>query len=320
MLKKVDGVGAASVFQGDPRQTETGMDAWYQRFLFESGPAKARPHLYGADAGLCARRNVLLEHNVWMASEKSPTTAAYMAIGVALEDMLAKGLRRNDRLVTTQFKLPKMDEVYISGYVDLIIFDSEDKLAIVEVKTCGKLPEEASPVHLAQVQTYAAVTGIKRAWLTYISRNVRDEFGTKLAMRTFAVDVSDATLLSRLQTAAMSRLAGNIAKLPPVPAHFRKHTECHYCEFRDAFCWRSRPGLGADDPQPPLELLDTKAMMLLDIDSMELAKSMFSNTEVRYREVLETLLFSSKIHLLDNSITDRLVDLIRIEGELLIAV
>lgn len=289
MLKRVEGAGEAVLFRGDPRLPETDMDAWYNILLTQTSPAKARPWLYGADAGLCARRNVLLEHNTWIAGEKSPATNAYMVIGVSLEGMLVEALKRAGRLVATQLKLPAMDEVYVSGYIDILHFDSEDKLAITEVKTCGKLPEEPNPVHLAQVQFYAAATGIYRAWLTYISRNVRSDFGTKLSMRTFAVDCSELALHNRLLTAAISRLASDVHKLPPVPAHFRKHTECHYCEFRDAFCWRSRPGLGADEPQPPLPLLSPVELIGLEQKAKALAASMASNAEVRLRLLLAQL-------------------------------
>jgi hypothetical protein len=289
MLRKVEGVGEAHIVRGDPRLPVTDMDAWYQAFLTENYPAKARPHIYGADAGLCARRNVLLEHNVWISGSKTAASNAYMTIGIAMENMLAHGLRKGGRLVATQVKLPAMPEVYVSGYIDLIIFDAFDELSIIEVKTCGKLPLEIKPVHLAQVQFYAAASGIPKAWVTYISREVRSEFGANLAMRTFAVPLEEEVLRSRLQTAAMSKLASAQHKLPPVPAHFRKHTECHYCEFRDAYCWRSRPGLGGDEPQPPLPALTPLEMIELELRSIALADSMLYAMPERYGELLAQL-------------------------------
>jgi PD-(D/E)XK nuclease superfamily len=290
MLKKIETHGGAAIYKGDPRLPETNMDKWFGLLLTENYPAKARPHLYGSDAGLCARRNVLLEHNVWMAGEKTATSAAYMAIGVGLEDMLAKALERNGRLVAKQLKLPLMPEVHVSGYADLVIFDSEDELALVEVKSCGKLPTEPRPTHLAQIQFYAAATGLHRAWLTYISRNVRSEYGANLDMRSFPIDCSEKALRSRLATAAQSRLAADAAKLPPVPAHFRKHEECHYCEFRDAFCWQARPGLGGGSPQPPLIELSPKEMVELERESLKLSESMWYGSEERLKRLLESLL------------------------------
>jgi hypothetical protein len=285
------------------------MDKWYGKLLTQTYPAKARPHLYGSDAGLCARRNVLLEHNTWIAGEKTATSNAYMSIGVALEEMLGEAIAKKGRLVAKQLRLPIMPEVFVSGYADLVIFDSEEKLALVEVKSCGQLPVEAKPTHLAQVQFYAAATGLHRAWITYISRNVRSEFGSQLAIRTFAADCSEAALRPRLATAALSKLASERHSLPPVPAAFRKHTECHYCEFRDAYCWHARPGLGGAEPEPPLPLLSPLEMIELERGALALCDSMWGNTEVRYRELLAELAHTGKSAGLSSKYLKRLEEL-----------
>lgn len=286
-LKRIEGVGEASLFRGDPRLPDNSMDKWYNELLFERGPAKARVHFYGADAGLCARRNVLLAHNEWIASEKTPTTRAYMDIGVALEGMLVKALERGGRLVASQVALPLMQEVRVNGYIDIVIFDSEDELALVEVKTCGKLPDAISPTHLAQIQFYSAASGVDKAWVTYISRNVREEFGSGLAIRTFPVDCSSEALARRFLVAAASKLATEAKRLPPVPATFRKHTECHYCEFRDLACWRERPGLGGRLPTPPLPEMHPAEVIRLEASALPLAASMASGRPLRYIEMLK---------------------------------
>lgn len=285
-LKRVEGVGEARIYKGDTRLVQNNIDAWYQEVLREHSDASKRPYLYGADAGLCARRNVLLEHNTWIPGFKSATSAAYMAIGVGLEDMLAGALKRNNRLLAQGQRLVLMPEVKISGKIDLIVFDHDDELALVEVKTCGQLPTEPSPNYLAQIQTYAAVSGIHRCWLTYISRNVRDSFTEKLSMRTFPVDTSEAVLKGRLQTALISRKAADAGKLPPVPATFRKHTECHYCEFRDHFCWDLRPGLGGDtaDSPPDLTSYSPKDMIALTYSVQPIVEGLWNQSI--YRKLL----------------------------------
>lgn len=288
-FKRIAGVGEASLFKGDPRLPETDIDAWYQGILTEIKGASSRPYLWGSDAGLCARRNVLLEHNSWIASEKSAASAAYMAIGVALENLLAEGLHRNGKLLAQSFPLVQMPELKISGKIDLVVYDQSDELALIEVKSCGKLPTEPNPVHLAQIQTYAAVSGIQKAWLTYISRNVRDEYGPKLALRSFRVDTSPVVLISRLQTASLSRFASNAHVLPPVPAHFRKHTECHYCEFRDSFCWKPRPGLGGEEPVAPLHEIDPHELIVLDERAKSLATQLYNNYLYRKMQSIQEL-------------------------------
>ena len=298
-FKKVDGYGEAAIFRGDPRHKETDIDSWYQGILREESSATKRPYLYGSDAGLCARRNVLLEHNSWLPSSKSPATAAYMAIGVGLEDMLAAALKRNEKLLVQSLRLIEMPEVKISGKIDLVVFDHEDKLSLIEVKTCGELPPEPKPTHLAQIQTYAAVSGVHRCWLTYISRNVRDSFTEKLSLRSFLVDTSQEVLVSRLKTALLSRLASNERKLPPVPATFRKHTECHYCEFRDHFCWGARPGLGGNEAESPLQSYTPGEMAALDSMLTPISLRLYEESLSRQLKTLRsisTIELSAKLH------------------------
>lgn len=293
-FKKVEGVGTASIFKGDPRQQTGDIDKWLQEHLFERHTVTARPHLYGADAGLCARRNVLLAHNPGVASVVTPESNAYMSIGVALEDMLAKGLNASGRLLVQGMYIPLMPEVKIRGKIDLVIFDHKDELALVEVKSCGKLPQQPRPTHLAQIQTYAAVSGISRCWLTYISRNVQnEEWGTGLAIRTFAVDTSPDALRSRLATALLSREAIEREELTPIPAHFRKHTECHYCEFRDFFCWKPRPGLGGEKDEYPLPLMGIEELANAMARSEREADALLQAAPWRKRGFLRELLDGS---------------------------
>lgn len=285
-FETVEGAGSAVIRKGDPRIPTKDIDAWYQGILTEVSEPRRRPYLYGADAGLCARRNVLLEHNSWIPSEGNPTGAAYMAIGVGLEDMLAQGLKNKGKLLVQGMRLVEMPELKISGKIDLIIQDHEDELALVEVKTCGELPVEPRPTHLAQIQTYAAVSGIHRCWLSYISRNVRDSFGTKLAVRSFRIDTSEEQLTNRLRIAALSETASKLHKLPPVPATFRKHTECHYCEFRDHFCWGTRIGLGGDEASSPLAELSTEEHIVLDSEATAKAEHLFDSSDLRRYQTL----------------------------------
>jgi hypothetical protein len=292
-LSKVEGMGEASVFKGDPRIKVSSIDEWYQGVLTQRAPAVQRPHLYGADAGLCARRNVLLSRNSWVAGYKPATAQAYMAMGVGLEDMLAAGLHSKGRLLIQSLVLPLFPQFKISGKIDLVIFDNQDELALVEVKTCGKLPLEPKPTHLAQIQTYAAVSGITRAWLTYISRDVRVDFGEQLAIRSFFVDCSREALHGRLTTAALSHLCSEAALLPPVPAHFRKHQECHYCEFRDLFCYRLRPGLGGDEPTTPMVETTPAQLIQLTAKAEDIAQAIVQTSAPRRKAVLEKLLSGS---------------------------
>jgi hypothetical protein len=304
MQKQIDGVGTASLFKGDPRLPSSDIDTWYQGVLTHVSEPRARAHLWGADAGLCSRRNVLLEHNTWLSNTTTASSNAYMSIGVALEDMLGRSLREKNRLLAQGMYLVEIPDLKIRGKIDLIAYDHEDMLSLIEVKTCGKLPTVANPVHLAQIQTYAAVSGITRCWLTYISRNVATEpWGPGIAMRTFEVDTREEVLKGRLHTAVVSRLASDLKKLTPVPASFRKHTECHYCEFRDSHCWIPRPGLRRPaayeaeesavytEQAAPLYPLDKSPIQDLSIEE-------YANIELegnkRSKELMDNILYRKK--------------------------
>lgn len=268
-MQKVDGVGQAVIFRGDPRRAgeKSDMESWLTSLLEkgrkEDSEIRSRPHLYGSDAGFCSRRNVLLQHNVWLNSTVNSAGRGYMAIGIAFEDLLVESLKRAGRFLTGQLRGANLPGLKVSSRFDAVILDANDDLALLEVKTCGRLPDEEKPAHLAQLQTYAAQSGIRNAHLVYMSRELSPL--RSIPVRSFAVDTSDEALLKRMAIAYESGLAAEKAALPPRPATFRKHTECHYCEFRDYFCWNARPGRGGDEAQPPLpELTPAEYIILSD--------------------------------------------------------
>lgn len=308
-LKRIEGV-EAPLYRGDPRLAETEMDAWLRKQLELRGEAPtARPHLYGADAGLCARRNVLLEKNEWVDSNVNAAGTAFMAIGVALENQLAEALRRGGSLVVQGHRTVDMPELPIRGKYDLVVFDSQDELAIIEVKTCGELPTEAKPTHLAQIQMYAAISGIESCWLTYISRKIVPL--QPLQTRTFAVECGADALTQRLQIAALSRAAADLGWLPPQPPTFRKHTECHYCEFRDFFCWgkaetATRP---ATQPTSPLREATPGELVVLDTGAATLAQKLYGERGWRRRETMMGLLEAGIPVHLERRVAELLVQL-----------
>jgi CRISPR/Cas system-associated exonuclease Cas4 (RecB family) len=306
-LKTVSETGDALIRKGDPRVASSDIDTWFQTQLHNIQPAASRSHLYGSDAGLCARKNVLLEHNVWFDNEITPASAGYMAVGVALENMLAEGLRRTGRLIQQNIRIVEMPGLKIAGKIDLAISDHEGQLALVEVKSCGKLPEAPKPEHLAQIQMYCAVSGIHRAWLTYISRDIRLEFGSRLALQTFPVETGEEILTQRLATAALSRLASDSHRLPPMPPTFHKHSECHYCAFRDAFCWGERPGLGGALPTTPMALLEPIEYMELESEAIEIAKRLYSESSNRLLMTINRFLLLDEISIEHKLLLERAI-------------
>lgn len=304
---------------GDPRPGLSDFDTWLQTLLHKKGFPQGRVHLYGSDAGFCARRNVLLHHNSWVVSETTPASNAYMSIGVALEEMLMKGMKEKGVLIAWNRYLIQNPYVKVRGKMDLIFLDPNEQVTLMEVKTCGALPTEPKPTHLAQAQTYSALSGLRNVVLTYISRqvNLPGEFGPQTALRTFVVDTSEEALRSRLEVALKSDRLAKQGILPPLPAHFRKHTECHTCEFRDLFCWQERPGLAPkgvdglpiqkgklrDKSELPLPSASLDQLLHLDASIQEDLDEMVS--QLHYREV-QTLLDLTSIDDMERDVWRRL--------------
>lgn len=284
--------GASLTRGNDPRIKETGIDAWYTELLNRNRPKSGyvRPYLYGSDAGFCARRNVLLQQSDIIDSLENTAGLAFMAIGVAIENLLSEALLKGERLLGQNLYLVDMPQVKVRGKVDFYVFDHEDELALIECKSCGELPAEPKPTHLAQVTTYAAISGLDKAYLTYVSRNVR--WKQDIPVKTFVVDTSQGALFEKLRIAALSDLAADENLLPAVPAHFRKHTECHYCEFRDYFCYAQRPGQGGQMPLPPPSLTEVSGASLaaLDMKAQAVAQAMMFERPNRAVATIEGLL------------------------------
>lgn len=290
-MERVDGVGEASIFKGDPRRAgaRSDMDGWLTGIL-ERGSSKgisARPYLYGSDAGFCARRNVLLQNNTWLESTVNSAGRGYMAIGVAFEELLVQALQRQGRFLAGQLRGVELGGLKISSKFDAIILDADDNLALLEVKTCGQIPGKEKPAHLAQIQMYAAISGIRNAYLVYMSRNLTPK--RPIPLKTFQVNTEPEALLNRLQIANESLLASTIPALPPKPAAFRKHTECHYCEFRDDFCWGDRPGRSGAAPNPPLAELTPEAYIRLAARARQRAEEHLSSIDYRLLETVREL-------------------------------
>jgi hypothetical protein len=276
-------------YGNDPRVREQGIDAWYTELLNRNRPRgdRVRSALWGADAGFCPRRNILLQQTGIIDPLENTAGLAFMAIGSAIENLLSDALLKGGRLLGQNLYLVEMPELKVRGKVDFYVFDHEDELALIECKSCGELPAEPKPAHLAQVTTYAAISGLDRAYLTYVSRSVK--WKQDIPVKTFVVDTSPPALFEKLRIASLSKLGVEEGFLPPVPAHFRKHTECHYCEFRDLYCYAQRAGQGGELPLPPPILTEVSGASLVpyDMEAQVLAKAlMFGRPERRVQTIL----------------------------------
>lgn len=233
--------------------------------MHDSYDLVGRPHLYGAGASYCPRQNFLNSKAYESRAQVTPASQLYMAIGSGIEKAVVEGLTRKNRLFFTNLYIPPMTPK-VAGKIDLVYFDQDDKIAIGELKSCGNLPTKPKPVHEAQLMTYAAVAGYKRANLIYISRNVADPQGNVM-IRAFELDLSEERLLGTLERIVLSQMAIEEGWLPDIPVTLKK-SDCVYCQFAK-FCWKDEPLDVTYDILPPdvrdekRQLVEQRARQLL---------------------------------------------------------
>lgn len=287
-MSKREKLGDVVFHIGDPRETgeAESLDDVYQKCLRETQPARKREYLWGADAGVCPRKN-LFNQEFPIPFQYYPSTKGYMAFGVAIEDMLAEALRDHDRLIKQDIRLVElksslMSHLRISGKMDIIAIDHEDQVCLIECKTCGQLPTKPKQNHYTQLMTYAAVSGFNNCYLTYVSRKVSSSGARgKLDLISFPIEVTEDTMFKVFYHAALSQCCMDARKTVPVPSEFRKAHECAWCDFSD-YCWPY--------DESPIEAFERKEYDNAKHLSINTADELIKQRPERYTETLEGLL------------------------------
>lgn len=263
-------------FEIGARSRPSSKEDFFNRILADEGPIGPRPHLYGADAGYCFRKNYLLSQD-WgdETVDWSPTSQIYMGIGTGVEEAISKGLMRHDRLLFNNLYLPPMEPV-VRGKIDFLYLDENDEVNLAELKTCGNLPTEPKVNHLAQLKTYSAVSGYDRNQIIYVSRNVADPASgfKKLLIKVFPIELTREDHVETLRRICLSHLAIENDFMPSIPADFTKSRNCGYCPFYD-ICWGDR--------EVDFEELSYKAEAEFNEEAIEMAERLV--TEREYRKV-----------------------------------
>lgn len=213
--------------------TKISTDQFFVNVLSDTGTHRKRERIHGKDAAWCPRKNFLHAQEWNFSSVFDASSQLYMGIGSGIEDALAEGLRRKGRFLYSNLYVPHMNPK-VGGMIDLVYIDADDKIVIAEVKSCGNLPTEPKPEHMAQLLTYSAVAGYDIANLVYVSRNVRSNSGDVL-IRTFIADTSSDKIINVLNDIAYSGLSIERGVAPPIPATMTPR-KCIYCPFTK-FCW-----------------------------------------------------------------------------------
>lgn len=240
------------------KPSATTVESFIVNSLAQTYELKGLPHLYGAGASYCPRQNFLNSFPYEAKGSHNAASQLYMGVGNGVEEAIVEGLTRKGRLFFNNLYVPPMVPK-VGGKIDLVYLDQNDDITIGELKTCGNLPTKPKPSHEAQLRTYAAVGGYKRANLIYVSRNVADNRGEVL-IRAFELDLAEEMQVSTLGRIVMSQMAIDEGWLPEIPVTFRK-SDCVYCQFKK-FCWDDVPLEGVTYEILPKEVRDEKIALI----------------------------------------------------------
>lgn len=213
-------------------------DGHWERILERSLKSTGRParnKIYGSSAGLCERQTaglILLPKGV--TEERNAATQFYFSIGNAFEQVVERALKADGSWLASEMivKLP-VGEYEVSGRIDFVVQGDERPL-LVELKTCGKVPEKPRPYQLAQLHTYLLVTGFPSGLLWYISRSVAGWSGT-IQQRVFEVTPTEQELKVAANSIAVGAAYAAAERLPARPDRMRKY-KCGFCPLIP-HCW-----------------------------------------------------------------------------------
>lgn len=201
------------------------------------GIHRDRARLFAGDVAHCPRKAVL-HHQVDTDTkvESVASSKLYMAIGSAVHEKVTDSLYAQGLLLFKEYRIPDLG-LSLGGYVDAIVLFN-GKIRNVEIKTCGRLPNEPKLEHKHQALMYETVTGF-RSIVLYVSRSVASWDG-KVQMRALELNATPAERDQVLASAATAHYYSAAGVLPPIPSYLRSKVDCNYCPFAE-ICWGPVP-------------------------------------------------------------------------------
>lgn len=200
-------------------------------------PKHKREGIYASNSSLCQRQTAGLQLLSFSPTKTRRQASAqfYFKIGSAIEKVMERALKKSGKLIGSEVYVQStIDELPVSGRIDFVVNDPEDDILLVELKSCGKLPNSPKPYQLAQLHTYMLLTGVHKGLLWYVSRHVAGWDGGVI-QRAFKVEPTQDVLEHAALQMIRGAVAGNRGVLPPIPAHMKKY-KCGFCPLVP-FCW-----------------------------------------------------------------------------------
>lgn len=274
--------------------------------------AMTRP---SASSSLCPRQ-IALGINVPPRAVKQPKALSdYASIGNTIEEGVLAKYRKHNQLYLSQFKLPTeltslgLD---IGGIIDAFLIINHS-LILVDIKTVGNVDSHPSvplqadelalltqgkdivitsadgrvkhsiekgvkEAHIAQLQTYAAVTGFDDVYIQLMSRRVQDGYTTdgNPSVKFEQINTSLAALEKRVGIIMYSQLCLKEGFVPDKLSGIKK-TTCRdaFCTFVD-YCWE-----GNSDLSTSLQVISPNISTELKLIALERAKEYMAAKDER---------------------------------------
>lgn len=256
---------------------------------------KERP---SASASLCQRQIALDMLLPPREIERQKSLDYYAEVGKAIETIALQNYRKSGALILSQWKMPQQLTglgVNVGGIIDALI-SYKGEIVLIDIKTIGFVDSTAhinlnptevqqlmqgndilllsedervkttvekklKEAHLAQLQLYAAITGLDNVYLQVMSRRINDVFNfedTGPTVRFEQVSLDDATLKKRIAVVLYAQMCYERKLIPDKLAGIKKsHCSDAFCTFVD-YCWKNGPidttGLTAIEKEEQLEL------------------------------------------------------------------
>lgn len=230
-----------------------------------------RDRIFASSAGLCERQTAGLMMLFDESGDKRrASTQFYFKIGNAFEDVMSRAFQKAGMEVDRETRVEAVHpQLPVSGRIDFILRDPEDdELVLMELKTCGKLPTQPKPVHLAQLMVYLTLTGMEKGLLWYVSRTVAGWDGD-LIQKVFEVKPLPIDKYNVSLKMAIGTISANRGVLPPKPEEMKKY-KCGFCSLIP-YCWDGKDvGVRAKTPSVKEYM---KILQMADVIAKEMVES-----------------------------------------------
>lgn len=193
--------------------------------------------MYASSSGFCERQTAL-GMTYTGDIDLEPETEMYFGLGLAIEDLYIKSLRKQSLLLFSQFITPDIG-LNIGGKIDGIYKLPDGKIRLLEIKSCGQLPKEPYGENMSQANLYSAICGLPID-LVYGSRLVKQGKNPDLLIKQFPVAYNHKSIYDTMFRVIYGKLCADRGLMPDIPNFLKSENDCGFCRFKN-ICWQGEP-------------------------------------------------------------------------------